>query len=363
MTTPEPAIEQETQGRKRGLAFGLLTKLVAPSAVMILLVATGIFVAVYQKKDHILGERAAGLENMALIIQEKIDRNLFERYGDVQAFALNSEVRRPLDRLTSAERASLTGTIDAYVKAYGCYALSMVLDASGKVVAINSLDASGQPLPATAKLVGRDFSGADWFEKAKAERYTTDGKPGSLTGTVVSAPQRTPLMDEVYGTRRPNWEMGFTAPIRTTDGQVMGYWHNVVSSPTVERIAESQYDSFKRQDLASAEITIVDGKGNLLVDVDPSVLTEEQGSRARRDPDGRLRPKLPDPGFRRLRFDDPGPRGHHRVHGRHCRAPVDDRRGGRDRRDPGHRGRVGLGATRGGAGEPHSRRGWRPGSR
>jgi methyl-accepting chemotaxis protein len=272
---PQPSLPQaeaaQAVGTKRaGFSIGLMTKLVVPSATIILLVASAVFVAVYEKKHHITGERAAGLENAAASIQDKVDRCLFERYGDVQAFGLNSEVRRPLDQLTAAEQASLTSTIDAYVKAYGCYALSLVVDTSGKVVAVNSVDAGGQPLPAAARLVGRDLSASDWFQQAKAERYTTDGKPGSLSGTVVTAPQRTPLLDEVYGAKRPSWEMGFSAPIRSASGQIVGYWHNAFSSPTVEHIVESQYEAMKRQDMASAEFTVIDDKGNILVEIDPT---------------------------------------------------------------------------------------------
>ncbi|MBL9139148.1 MAG: PAS domain-containing protein [Verrucomicrobiales bacterium] len=264
----EPVGELGT--KRRGLSFGLMTKLVGPSATIILLVAAAIFVAVYEKKDHIQGERASGLENVAANIQDKVDRCLFERYGDVQAFGLNSEVRRPLGQLTAAEQASLTATIDAYMKAYGCYALSLVVDTSGKVVAVNSVDSNGQSLPATSRLVGRDLSATDWFQQVKAERYTTDGKPGSLSGTVVTAPQRTPLVDEAYGAKRPSWEMGFSAPIRSVDGQIVGYWYNAFSSSMVEQIVETQYEALKRQDMASAEFTLIDDKGNVLVDVDPS---------------------------------------------------------------------------------------------
>ena len=65
---------------------------------------------------------------------DKIDRNLFERYGDVQAFAANPYA-------LSGTPEQIASTADTYTGLYVIYDLMVVADAaSGKVIAVNTRD-------------------------------------------------------------------------------------------------------------------------------------------------------------------------------------------------------------------------------
>ncbi len=231
--------------------------------------ATAVFVAIQISAVHIREENLARLAAAARGIQDRIDRNLFERYGDVQAFGMNAAVQHDLRKVTPTARTEITDVINRYVTLYGCYPLSLVLDPDGVVVAANSVTPQGQPLAKADTLVGRNLSASDGYQKAKAGTFTVAKTEGALTGTVMSRPIQDPLVQELYGDKAPVWTMTFTAPIRTPKGDLVGYWQNVFGAGVVEEIVSAAYADLKSQDLASASFSIADVDGTQIVDVNP----------------------------------------------------------------------------------------------
>src|SRR5205807_4237480 len=121
----------------------------------------GVGVFAYRVADSSLGQDAGRrLEDVAFNASDKLDRNLFERYGDVQAFALS-------DPAKSLDPARVTTWMDTMMGAYApIYKLMVVADANGRIIAANSVDLDGKPLDATSKLRGRDVSNETWFKQA-----------------------------------------------------------------------------------------------------------------------------------------------------------------------------------------------------
>jgi len=75
-------------------------------------------------------------------ISDKIDRNLFERYGDVQAFTINRIVLERYNWYTPGEKDNeISHAMNDYVKTYGIYFLTIFVDTQGDVIAVNSRDA------------------------------------------------------------------------------------------------------------------------------------------------------------------------------------------------------------------------------
>src|SRR5689334_3200019 len=71
---------------------------------------------------------------------DKLDRNLFERYGDVQAFAKS-------DPAKSMDPARLTRWMDTMMGTYTpIYNLMVVADRSGRIVAVNTVDLDGKKI-------------------------------------------------------------------------------------------------------------------------------------------------------------------------------------------------------------------------
>jgi methyl-accepting chemotaxis protein len=248
---------------------GLRSKLLVPVIAMLALTSLAFVASVLHEAKGIREERYASLVGTAQGIQDRVDRFLFERYGDVQAFGLNTVVHRDLGGLNDGDRATIAHAIDNYVATYGCYPLSVVTDRSGRIVATNTVTATGAALGGAHKLIGRDLSDDDGFRKAKAGQFTTGTTPGSLTGTVVGAPQKNAMVNELYGAQAPAWVMTFTAPIKDGSGNVVGYWQNYLDGTPVEQIAENEVPNLKAQDISTTSIQILDQAGDLLSDVDP----------------------------------------------------------------------------------------------
>ena len=214
-----------------------------------------------------------GFAEQAGLVQDKIDRCLSVRYGDVQAFGVNTAAHVDLEKITAEQTRSLTEAMNQYITGYGCYALTVVVSPTGRIAAVNTIDKHGKPIASTG-LIGRDVSGDAWFTKVKAGDFTTGkdraGNP-CLTGTAVGAPAKNAMVEEIYGkTGSPNWTMTFSAPIRDAGGRTVGYWHNCFGSGLVEEIVASTRDRLASgSGYASLEITVIDGQGRVLVDCDP----------------------------------------------------------------------------------------------
>ena len=78
-----------------------------------------------RQSDH-RGIGRDSISSMAEGAADKIDRNLFERYGDVQAFGFNSVVDQKASWYrTDVEGNPIRQVIDQYVDTYDLYSLSI----------------------------------------------------------------------------------------------------------------------------------------------------------------------------------------------------------------------------------------------
>jgi hypothetical protein len=140
----------------------------------------------YRQSGQSLEQRSG--EKMFLTaeaITDAIDRNLFERYGDAQAFAGNPAAR--------ADHKTATQTVDFLIKNYGFYDLILIADASGQVVVTNTVDYQGRPID-SGKLIGRSVRGQPWFEQCingsitEGQTYIQDLKEDPWVAEVYASP-------------------------------------------------------------------------------------------------------------------------------------------------------------------------------
>jgi methyl-accepting chemotaxis protein len=209
---------------------------------------------------------------IASTVADKIDRNIFERYGDVQAFCVNSAVKDPDAWQASGDENNLVvDAMNKYVELYGVYYFTLLVDTNGKLVAVNTKDNNGRSID-TKRLYSRDYSKEGWFRDALAGKFY-ESKDRSMTGTVVEHLYVDEGARDIYGDE--GLALGFAAPVRDADGNVIGVWKNVANFDLIEDIILSSYKELKSRDLGSAEITLLDDKGNVIVDCDPTLLGKE----------------------------------------------------------------------------------------
>jgi methyl-accepting chemotaxis protein len=266
-----PPTDRSRSDSPKGFAFGLKAKIITPAAAALLISLGTIYIAVQHEAKVLETSRLTALASAARGVQDKIDRCMFERYGDVQAFGLNRELHRDLTKLDDPKRMEIVSLLNDYARSYGCYDLSMITDVNGIVVAVNAQSPDGKPLPNAHLLIGRNLSTNEGIRNAAAKKFTTYSAPDALTGTVVSAPEKNPLVAEIYGDKAPNWTVSLTAPILDAQtGEVRGFWQNHFDCGMIEKIVLAEYAEQKKQGLGSAELQVIDANGRLIVDADPS---------------------------------------------------------------------------------------------
>jgi methyl-accepting chemotaxis protein len=201
------------QLKSRFADLGIRTKLI----MLLVLVgpvplATASFLS-YKQASGDLSEKA-GTEQAEVAFNaiDKLDRNLFERYGDVQAFA-GSDPAKSMD--AGRIQTWMDTTMGIYTP---IYKLMLVADTRGRIVAANRVTLDGKPLDTTS-LIGKDVSGEAWFKTAAG------GKLGD-TETLVEDLHEDALMRDVYGAGQDSLAMNFSFPIKDDAGKIVGVWSN-----------------------------------------------------------------------------------------------------------------------------------------
>ena len=217
----------------------------------------------------------APIKDTAVALGDVIDRNLFERYGDVQAFGVNTAAWASENWRRPSSDNQLIAAMNAYMTNYGLYRLMILIDAEGQVLAVNNVNSKGKALD-TSGIYETNFSQASWFKKAMKGEYL-EGSNG-LTGTVVEQPVANDLVAKVYGT--DGYVITFAAQVKNGAGELVGVWVNFADFGLVEEIVTTFYKSLSERGMAASEITVLDAQGNVIVDYDPTT----QGAAYKRNP-------------------------------------------------------------------------------
>lgn len=181
-------------------------------------------------------------------ILEKADRNLFERYGDVQVFAFHPAARGTTEQVAAAA--------DFFCRSYGFYDLLLVTDRDGKIVGTNTVDSAGAPLPNAGSLVGVSAGDQGWFQEIASGRIAA-GK--SLCEDVTIDP----LASKLYG--RPMPALRFAAAIRDESGAFVGCWMNCASPERVlSELARESERALADAGFPSARCILLTADGSVL---------------------------------------------------------------------------------------------------
>jgi methyl-accepting chemotaxis protein len=189
-------------------------------------------------------ENATGraYQTQAARAADLIDRFMFERYGDVQAFAINDALAEKTSWYQRDPRKNaVTQAMDQYMVLYGCYAGMIAVDLEGRVIAAPSVDAKGRPFD-DRELWERNLKGTHWFQASVAERFTTiqpHSAPGNdkATGTVIVDAHFSEEL-KMQRTGADGFTVGFAAPIKR-NGVTIGVWVNFLDPGALDDIAKA----------------------------------------------------------------------------------------------------------------------------
>lgn len=240
-----------------------------PKLIILLLIfgtlpAIALFAVFELGKETFAAAFRKPLQQVAVSVGDTIDRNLFERYGDVQAFGLNTATRNPQNWGVASADNPLVASMNGYMTGYGIYKLMLMMDTTGKVLAVNTVDPKGNPLD-TSALYDTNFKDASWFQKAISDDFL-NGSNG-FTGTAVEQPRNVDAVANLYA--GDGYVIPFVAPVKAADGSVIGIWANFADFGLVEEIVSSFYAGLAEEGKPNAEITVLDPEGRIIVDYDP----------------------------------------------------------------------------------------------
>jgi len=224
--------------------------------------------------DKAVDESSRVAEYEAASLADKIDRNLFERYGDVQAFGLNRIITDRRNEWYRHEGNTIAATMNDYVRCYGIYSLMILCDTQGRVIATSFADAAGSHVN-TEFIYDMNFAGEEWFTACVNGNFTT-AQPFSApenkiaNGTYIQDVYRSEVVQRAYP-GDDGLTVGFSAPVFDEAGTLIGVWHNSAKFSLVEEMVLGAYDKMKTSGVETAEITVLDATGRIIVDHDPYI--------------------------------------------------------------------------------------------
>jgi hypothetical protein len=243
----------------------LTTKLIL--AILVAgLIPAGLISRVALKTADSFGRGAGELYlDIAQAVSSRIDRTLFERYGDAQAFASNGSLLETeswylMDTAKNRVAAAANRNVELYT---GFYSLVWMVDTSGRVVGVNDRDSEGKPID-TRFIYSKNFSGTSWFKETLAGNFT---KGIGASDTYMEDVQVDEDVRRALG--GDGLVMTFSAQVKDPTGKVIGVWHNCANFSLVEEIVVSSHKLLAERGLEDSEITLIDKVGRVLVDYDP----------------------------------------------------------------------------------------------
>ena len=201
----------------------LASKLVLAFLIFGLLPAIIISVASMNGLAKMRMKEEGAITSASVTLMSRVERNLFERYGDVQAFGLNTQFHDKSLWYRKDADNPLSTLMNRYLTTYATiYYMTMMVDTKGRVTAISTKDDTGKSVD-VSRFLARDFSGEEWFQKVSKGEFL-ENKEKTITGTWVDDVHKDPDMAEIFGS--DGLTIGYAAPVRDSAGKVIGYWRN-----------------------------------------------------------------------------------------------------------------------------------------
>lgn len=253
--------------------LNIRTKLTVAFMVFGILPVAGIMPVVLNKLNDMQKSTLTSMQASAASVSELVDRNLFERYGDVQAFGVNEATKNTANWYSHDSDNSLISSMNAYMSNYGLYKVMLLVDMDGKVAAVNTTDNKGKAID-TASLYSRNYKGEEWFRKAAGKEFL---KGQGLDGTVVLQPRYEPIVTEAYK-GEDGFTITFAAPVFDHSGKMIGIWANFADFGLVEDIVASVYQEKMKAGASKIAFAIANNDGLALVNFDPTMKQDKRDS-------------------------------------------------------------------------------------
>ena len=186
--------------------------------------------SIQNKANEIISVRTV---DIAFDTIDKIDRNLFERNCDVQAWATFNAVKECLTSPSEETLVNAKRLLQNIHRIYEVYFDLFVVDLSGKIVA--AAQNQGQ--------VGKDMSDREWFKRTVEQNQVN-------------------VTDMYYSTVVDGFTMGYSCPVHNENGDIIGVF-------TTRFNWEYIYDILERVKLnEGSKLYVINSKGYVIASKD-----------------------------------------------------------------------------------------------
>jgi methyl-accepting chemotaxis protein len=247
------------------IRFNIRTKMTILLLVFGLLPLMCTLPIIFNKLQEMKQQELDSEKNVASAISELIDRNLFERYGDVQAFGYNLAAQDKTNWYKPTDANPLVHAMNQYMVNYGFYKLMLLVDLEGRVAAVNATDSKGKTLQ-TSSVYQQNFRDTVWFKEAVNKQFLASD---TLSGTVVEQPAYDSTVADIY--HEDGYTITFAAPVYDASGKMIAVWANFADFGLIETIVMDVHRERKLLGEASLAIAIGDNKGIVLANYDPTI--------------------------------------------------------------------------------------------
>jgi methyl-accepting chemotaxis protein len=234
-------------------SLSLRSKLIGLTLFVIALIGVGTIVNLNQFENKYKEKIRNQMHTSAVKLGKSVTAQLYERYGDAQAFAVNRSI-------ASLNKEMMVADLDHYVKLYGIYDLILVVDKNGKLVANNTLDPKGKAVN-EEKIKSLDYSKMPWFESALSGHFTEDKNTG-YSGTYVEDFEKLNIFEQAFGEKK--FGSIFSAQIKDSRGEVVGVLANFAGSRWFESEVSDFHQQIVEENLLHSEILIFNKDGKLI---------------------------------------------------------------------------------------------------
>ncbi len=187
---------------------------------------------------------------------EQITAQLYERYGDIQAFALNPSIKN-----YKANFNTIPKILDQYVKLYSIYDLITVVDKNGQLVSANTKDFADKSIN-FSKLAEHNFKNEIWFKEVMNGKSTED-KKNNYSGTYI----QDFINDQIYekATGLKSYSTTFSAAIKNDKDEIVGVITNHAGKRWIENEIAGKWKSLHEGGLDKIQISLVNKENKIIL--------------------------------------------------------------------------------------------------
>jgi methyl-accepting chemotaxis protein len=202
--------------------------------------------------QRIQKQQFQSFESHAISLSDAIGAQFYERYGDVQTFSISPAIQ-------SSNKQLVVDTLNTFSALYGIYDLILVVNKSGRLVAVNSKGPDGKDLN-VAPLYAKNYSEEPWFKSVLSGETTSDEDKG-FSGTYFEDTQIDPYSSEVFGDKRLG--NSFSTAIKDSSGNLIGVISNRAGSRWFEVAIKDLFRGLKKLGINTADVSLLGQDGVL----------------------------------------------------------------------------------------------------